>query len=44
MNLDRRVFVLDDAGWNAFNRVLDEPPAPNAKLKALLARKPPWKE
>ena len=42
--LDQRVFVLDDAGWKAFNRVLDNPPAPNAKLKALMARKPPWKE
>jgi len=42
--LDQRLFVLDDAAWKAFKRALDRPPAPNARLKKLMARKPPWKE
>lgn len=40
--LDRRLFLLNDTDWNAFTKQLDEPPAPNAKLKALLSRKPVW--
>jgi len=42
--LDRRLFLLDDADWQAFQRALDRPPPSNASLKALMARKPPWKE
>ena len=42
--LDQRLFALDDDAWAAFNRVLDKPPLPNARLKSLMARKPPWKE
>jgi uncharacterized protein (DUF1778 family) len=42
--LDQRLFALDDDAWAAFNRVLDKPPPPNARLNALMARKPPWKE
>ena len=42
--LDQRLLVLDDAAWRAFNSALDGPPLPNARLKSLMARKPPWKE
>ena len=42
--LDQRLFVLDAEQHNAFMRVLDSPPPPNAKLKKLLARKPPWEK
>ncbi len=40
--LDRRLFLLNDTDWTEFTKRLDEPPAPNAKLKALLSRKPVW--
>lgn len=40
--LDRRLFLLNDTDWNAFTQHLDEAPAPNAKLKALLSRTPVW--
>lgn len=40
--LDRREFFLDNAQWEAFNRILDNPPKPNDKLLALLATKAPW--
>ena len=39
---DRRVFVLDEARWHAFVSALDRPPAENAALKSLLARRPAW--
>jgi uncharacterized protein (DUF1778 family) len=39
---DRRVFVLDDAQWQAFVAALERPPADNPKLRRLLARKPAW--
>lgn len=42
--LDQRLFVLDPDAWEAFNRALEEPPPPNARLKRLMARKPPWQE
>ena len=42
--LDRRLFVLDDDQHDAFVRALDAPPAPNAKLKSLLAAKAPWQK
>ena len=42
--LDQRLFVLEADDWVAFSRALDKPPLPNARLKALMARKPPWKE
>jgi uncharacterized protein (DUF1778 family) len=41
--LDQRLIVLDDDAWAAFNRALDEPPMANARLKSLMARKPPWR-
>jgi uncharacterized protein (DUF1778 family) len=40
--LDQRLFVLDPGGYGAFVRVLDHPPAPGPKLKALLRRLPAW--
>ena len=40
--LDQRLFALNDADWAAFAARLDDPPPPNAKLKALLARTPLW--
>lgn len=40
--LDQRLFVLDPARYDAFLRVLDNPPAPGAKLRALLRRRPAW--
>jgi uncharacterized protein (DUF1778 family) len=40
--LDQRLFVLDADQHEAFVRVLDNPPAPNAALRELLTRKFPW--
>lgn len=39
---DRRLFVLDDAQWDAFEAALDAPPEDNPALRALLARTPAW--
>ena len=39
---DRRLFLLDDAQWDAFEAALDAPPEDNPALRALLARKPAW--
>ncbi len=40
--LDQRIFVLDDAQFEAFNTVLANPPRANAQLKRLFASKSPW--
>ena len=40
--LDQRYFTLDPRRFEAFMAILDNPPAPNQKLKALFARKAPW--
>jgi uncharacterized protein (DUF1778 family) len=40
--LNERLFELNDADWDAFAARLDDPPPPNANLKALLARTPIW--
>lgn len=40
--LDRTLFPLDDARWNAFAAALDAPPADNPRLKDLMARTPSW--
>lgn len=40
--LDKRFFTLDEDAWQAFNALLDAPPAPNEKLKVLLATSAPW--
>ena len=42
--LNQRLFTLNDADWNAFVERLDDPPPPNAKLKALLAKTPIWEK
>lgn len=39
---DRRVFQLDAARWAAFMDALETPPSDNPRLRALLARRPPW--
>jgi hypothetical protein len=36
--------VLDNAGYAAFLKALDEPAWPNAKLKRLIASKSPWEK
>jgi uncharacterized protein (DUF1778 family) len=41
--LDQRLFVLDAARFDAFVHVLDNPPAPGPKLRALLRRTPAWR-
>ncbi|MGC6331505.1 type II toxin-antitoxin system TacA family antitoxin [Rhizorhabdus sp. FW153] len=40
--LDQRLFVLDDARYDAFVDALDNPPAPGPKLRTLLRRTPAW--
>lgn len=40
--LDQRFFVLEDDLFAEFVRQLDAPPAPNEKLRKLMARKAPW--
>jgi uncharacterized protein (DUF1778 family) len=40
--LDQRFFALDAERFQSFVAALDRPPAPNRKLKALLASKAPW--
>ena len=40
--MDRTEFVLDDAQWEAFNTILNNPPKANEKLLAILSTKAPW--
>lgn len=40
--LDQRFFSLEGDEYRAFLNALDKAPPPNAKLKSLMARKPPW--
>lgn len=40
--LDQRLFVLDNARYDAFVHALDNPPAPGPKLRSLLRRAPAW--
>ena len=40
--LDQRYFSLDARQFAEFMRVLNEPPAPNEKLKKLLRSTAPW--
>ena len=40
--LDRRLFILSDEEWEAFNNALDAPPKENEKLAKLLKAKTPW--
>lgn len=40
--LDQRLFALDAKNHAAFVSALDNPPAANDRLKALLTQKAPW--
>jgi uncharacterized protein (DUF1778 family) len=40
--LDQRMFYLDEERFEQFMELLDAPPQPNEKLRALLSRKAPW--
>lgn len=40
--MDQRIFHLSADAAEAFAHVLENPPAPTAKLKELLAGKSPW--
>lgn len=42
--LDQRLFRLDVQAFDAFNDALDNPPAPNDRLKALMRKKPLWEK
>lgn len=42
INLDQTVFTLAPEHFDAFVAVLNAPPPPNAKLKALFAKQAPW--
>jgi uncharacterized protein (DUF1778 family) len=42
--LDQRFFALDPKRFKEFETALERPPAPNRKLKALLAKKAPWEQ
>lgn len=40
--LDQRLFSLDEKAYEVFMAVLDSPPAPGPRLRALLRRAPAW--
>jgi uncharacterized protein (DUF1778 family) len=42
--IDQRLFTLDTQQFDAFIRILDNPPAPSEKLRALMKRKPLWQK
>jgi uncharacterized protein (DUF1778 family) len=42
--LDQRLFLLDADRYDAFVEVLDNPPPPGPKLRALLRRVPAWEK
>jgi uncharacterized protein (DUF1778 family) len=42
--LNQTFFALPREDWHAFVNALDNPPPPNAKLKALLRRMMPWEK
>lgn len=42
--LDKRVFALSPASYDAFIHVLDNPPEPGPKLRSLLRRVPAWQK
>jgi uncharacterized protein (DUF1778 family) len=42
--LDQRVFFLDPKTHEKFLALLDTPPKPSNRLKALMRRKPVWEE
>jgi uncharacterized protein (DUF1778 family) len=40
--LDQSLFTLDEGRYDAFIKALEAPPAPNEKLRQLMASKAPW--
>jgi uncharacterized protein (DUF1778 family) len=42
--LDQRLFLLDSDRYDAFVKLLDNPPPPGPKLRALLRRTPAWEK
>lgn len=42
--LDQRLFVVDSKRFNDFIHLLDNAPAPGAKLRSLLRRVPAWQK
>lgn len=40
--LDQRLFLLDQANFDAFNQALDAPVKDNPALRKLMTRKSPW--
>jgi len=42
--LDQRLFLLDSGRFDDFMHMLDNPPAPGPKLRALLRRVPAWQK
>jgi uncharacterized protein (DUF1778 family) len=42
--LDQRLFALDSKHYDSFLSALDHPPAPKAKLRSLMRRKPAWQK
>ncbi len=42
--LDQRLFALDSKRFDTFMNMLDNPPAPGPKLRALLRRVPAWQK
>ncbi|MCX7303630.1 MAG: DUF1778 domain-containing protein [Hyphomicrobiales bacterium] len=42
--VDQRLVTLDRERYDAFVKVLENPPAPGPKLKGLLRRVPVWEE
>jgi uncharacterized protein (DUF1778 family) len=40
--LDQRLFVLDSEPYGNLVHALDNPPAPEPKLRSLVHRAPPW--
>lgn len=42
--LDQRLFMLEDADFDEFNKLLDAPVKVNPGLKALLAKRAPWEK
>lgn len=40
--LDQRLFLLNDADFDAFSEALNRPAARDPKLRALMNRKPAW--
>jgi uncharacterized protein (DUF1778 family) len=42
--LDQRLFLVSQEQYETFQRALDNPPAPNERLKKLMRRTPLWEK